>query len=104
MLTFDLVGLGATFAVPCRPDAGEESEGAVFVAGKPGWCLARFGVGVFAKGVERNDARVLRLEPSAPVRTFCIAYIRDRRAPELRGPGHPPACQHQFARAIGSIA
>jgi len=49
MLALDWIRLGATFAVPTGPDAGEKGEWAFLIERKPGRRLERLGVGIFAK-------------------------------------------------------
>jgi hypothetical protein len=104
MLAFDRLGFGAAFAVPARPYASEKRQGPILIEREPGRRLARFGVGVFAKGIEGDNAAVFRLEPRAPMRTSGIAYVRNRRSAKLRRPRHAPQCQHQFPNTVWRVA
>jgi hypothetical protein len=55
------------------------------------------------KDSERNDAAIFRLEPCAPMRTFGIAYVRNRRAAKLRRSGMPERAHPLGAlRTIGA--
>jgi hypothetical protein len=104
VLALNRIGLCATASMPCRPDAGEECQRAIFVEGEPGRRLARLGVGVFAEGVERHDTAMGDIQPGAPMRTGRVADVGDGRTTKLRRSRHAPTGQHELAYAIRRIA
>jgi hypothetical protein len=71
----DRIGFRAAASVPSRPDAGEERQRAFVVECKPGRCLVRLGVRVFATGIKRHNAAVSHIEPSAPVRLAVLRML-----------------------------
>jgi hypothetical protein len=104
MLAFDRIRFRAAPSMPCRPYAGEERQRALSIQREPFRCLARFGVGVLAEGIERRDTAMLYTQSGAPVRTACIANVRDRSTTELRRPWHAPSRRLEFPHAVRHIA
>jgi hypothetical protein len=95
----DRLGLRATVALELGPDAREGRQRTVIVEREPDHILLlgfRVRLGrVFGKAVERHEASVLSLQPTAPVRRRGVADVGDGR------PAGAVACPSASASSRG---